>query len=50
MLHVVAILLQGAVGVYELEKLQPEVTSLCSRISQLDCHDAKDRLELGVFK
>ena len=39
----VCLFVQGAVGVYELEKLQPEVTSLCSRISKLDCRDAKDR-------
>ena len=43
MISNVCVHVQGAVGVYELEKLQPEVTSLCSRISKLDCRDAKDR-------
>lgn len=29
---------------YELERLHTKVTSLCSRIEQLQCHNAKDRL------
>lgn len=35
---------RGDVSAYELEKLEPEVTSLCSRIGSLQCHRAKDRL------
>ncbi|XP_042543523.1 nuclear pore complex protein Nup98-Nup96 isoform X1 [Dipodomys spectabilis] len=29
---------------YELEKLHTKVTSLCNRIEQIQCHNAKDRL------
>lgn len=29
---------------YQLEHLQPEVTSLCNRIGSIQCHSAKDRL------
>ncbi|XP_068024646.1 nuclear pore complex protein Nup98-Nup96 [Melanerpes formicivorus] len=29
---------------YELERLHTKVTSLCSRVEQLQCHSAKDRL------
>ncbi|NWU85362.1 NUP98 protein, partial [Onychorhynchus coronatus] len=29
---------------YELERLHTKVTSLCNRIEQLQCHNAKDRL------
>ncbi|XP_016073611.1 PREDICTED: nuclear pore complex protein Nup98-Nup96 isoform X2 [Miniopterus natalensis] len=29
---------------YELEQLQTKVTSLCNRIEQIQCHNAKDRL------
>ncbi|NWX20069.1 NUP98 protein, partial [Aegotheles bennettii] len=29
---------------YELEQLHTEVTSLCNRIEQIQCHSAKDRL------
>ncbi|XP_022250007.1 nuclear pore complex protein Nup98-Nup96-like isoform X2 [Limulus polyphemus] len=36
--------LQGKVSTYDLEKLQPEVLSLCNRICSLRCPTAKDRL------
>ncbi|XP_029457822.1 nuclear pore complex protein Nup98-Nup96 isoform X2 [Rhinatrema bivittatum] len=29
---------------YEMERLHTKVTSLCSRIEQIECHNAKDRL------
>lgn len=29
---------------YELERLHTKVTSLCNRIDQIQCHNAKDRL------
>lgn len=29
---------------YELERLHTKVTSLCNRIEQIQCHNAKDRL------
>ncbi|NXB78736.1 NUP98 protein, partial [Donacobius atricapilla] len=32
------------VSTYELERLHTKVTSLCNRIEQLQCHNAKDRL------
>uniref|UniRef100_A0A8C3U018 Nuclear pore complex protein Nup98-Nup96 n=1 Tax=Catharus ustulatus TaxID=91951 RepID=A0A8C3U018_CATUS len=32
------------VSTYELERLHTKVTSLCNRIEQLRCHNAKDRL------
>ncbi len=38
------VVLQGDMGAYELEKLEPEVTSLCDRIGNLKCCTAKDRL------
>lgn len=37
-------ILKGEVSAYELEGLQPEVTSLCNRLSNLHCNTAKDRL------
>lgn len=36
--------LQLDVSTYELERLHTKVTSLCNRIEQLQCHNAKDRL------
>merc|ERR1712002_1260560 len=35
---------KGDVSAYELEKLEPEVTSLCNRIGNLECSTARDRL------
>lgn len=29
---------------YELERLHTKVTSLCNRIEQIECHNARDRL------
>jgi len=37
-------IVKGELSAYELEGLQPEVTSLCNRIASLQCHTAKDRL------
>ncbi|GAB6029666.1 hypothetical protein CHUAL_005398 [Chamberlinius hualienensis] len=37
-------ILKGELSAYELERLQPEVTSLCNRIGNLQCFSAKDRL------
>ena len=34
---------QDNISAYELEKLEPEVTSLCNRIGDLQCRTAKDR-------
>ncbi|XP_069496441.1 nuclear pore complex protein Nup98-Nup96 isoform X2 [Ambystoma mexicanum] len=41
--EILARIQQGCSG-YELERLHTKVTSLCSRIEQLHCHNAKDRL------
>lgn len=36
--------IKGEVSAYDLEKLQPEVVSLCHRLSSIRCFSAKDRL------
>uniref|UniRef100_T1IPI4 Nuclear pore complex protein Nup98-Nup96 n=1 Tax=Strigamia maritima TaxID=126957 RepID=T1IPI4_STRMM len=35
---------KGEMGTYELEDLQPNVKSLCSRVANIQCRTAKDRL------
>ncbi|CAH1777571.1 unnamed protein product [Owenia fusiformis] len=35
---------KGQPSAYDIERLQPEVTSLCNRVGNLACHNAHDRL------
>lgn len=37
-------IIEGELNAYELERLQPEVTSLCKRVKNVICLTAKDRL------
>uniref|UniRef100_A0A646QCP4 Nuclear pore complex protein Nup98-Nup96 n=1 Tax=Hemiscolopendra marginata TaxID=943146 RepID=A0A646QCP4_9MYRI len=37
-------IVKGELNTYELEKLQPEVSSLCNRVGSIHCYNAKDRL------
>lgn len=43
-LELTPVCFQLDVSTYELERLHTKVTSLCNRIEQLRCHNAKDRL------
>lgn len=43
-LELTPVCLQLDCSTYELERLHTKVTSLCNRIEQLQCHNAKDRL------
>lgn len=43
-LELTPVCFQLDVSTYELERLHTKVTSLCNRIEQLQCHNAKDRL------